>query len=183
MLAFLVFQALSMVGGYKTVSPSSPEVEFVRPWLEKKVEKLFNDAIHCNVVKAEKQIVAGYNLRLTIESYPGLRFVIVLWVNIKQEIKVTSIEGAANKPVTLGGWSFVAPEAITETEISDACAIIKRVDGVTFTPKRVVCARAQSGDGTNRHYIIEDEDGNLHSTVVHRPRNGGKVQLLYYSAV
>ena len=186
MLALILFHgASSFVGGYKEIPVTSKEVEIVKPFLDKHVEKLFNDAIRINIVKAEKQIVSGFNLRLTIDSYPGLKFVIVLWVNASQQIKITSITAPPDDGKTrrlIGSWMFVDPSTITAEDLDAARKLIKFVHKVTVTPKKVIAARVQIVSGTNRHIIFEDEDGKIHSTVIHRPATG-PAQLLYYLPV
>jgi hypothetical protein len=167
MFLLLTTAALS-AGHYTPVSVSDPAVEYVKDFITTKLPLLFPDAKGTpEIESAERQTVAGYNLKLLVNIPRSLSLTVTLWVNVQQQISLVSLSDAAEGRRFAGGWRWQNLDSLTDDDKRSLKALIAEQKGFGGEIATIFAVRSQTVAGRNQHVIFGDAEGNLHSVVVY----------------
>jgi hypothetical protein len=167
MFAFLVFRTLSL-GHYSPVDVSDPAVERVKDFVTTRLPRLFPDARGSpEITAAERQMVVGYNLKLTVKFPRYLALVVSLWVNADQQIQLTSLAPIEDDRALTGGWRWQSVDSFTEEERKNLKGMIAEKKEFKGEISTIFAVRTQTVSGRNQHIIFSDDGGQLHSVVVY----------------
>jgi hypothetical protein len=167
MIAFLVWQALAL-GHYTTVDVSDPAVKHVENFVTTKLPLLFPEGVEtAEILSAERQTVAGYNLKLTVQLRQNIQVTVTLWVNVHQQIQLTSFGPVQSGRKLAGGWRWEPVDSFTEEDKKSLKTLIAEQNGFGGDISSIFAVRYQTVAGRNQHVIFSDTDGALHSVVVY----------------
>jgi hypothetical protein len=169
------------LGGYTRIQLTDEHLTPVVSYLNRVIPLMFPEAEGPPTIqRAEIQIVAGYNLRLRITIARHLVVTVVVWVNPRQIVKLTSIQ-PDDEPQLAGGWRWHDLNNLDQAAVDSVVAEI-RPRGFTGTVSKVLALRTQVVAGLNTHLIFLDQDGGLHAAVVYQNPQQVK-EVTFYRAI
>ena len=183
MFVFFPFFITSIVGGWSTADVSGEQVNFVRPFLDRNIKVLFPDITNgiYEISSAKIQIVAGFNLKMTIKApQGGLVFTITLYVNPQQKVSITSIERAIGTRPILGGYKWQNVEHFSGDQLQQLIRLIRATTNTLIGAEKALplVYRTHIENGLKSHVIFKDSNNAVFSAVYYQPANGDREQLI-----
>jgi hypothetical protein len=165
--ALFALGTASFVGGYRKVDLTDETVVFVQNTLLGTAQ-LFPEADGvAKIIEAETQIVAGFNVAAKV-LIGSLEVKIVIWVDVQQKKRITSIE-----EVNEGDWIWKDIDNVDPRLLRLAMQLLKRDHDLVLRIEKVMVYRVK---GKKFHLVFEGSDGKLHGMVI-----SGKRSLFYQS--
>jgi hypothetical protein len=131
-----------------------------------KLPLLFPDASGTpEITAAERQTVAGYNVRLDLTLSADLKFSVTLWVDVQQQIHLTAIAPPEDSVAIPGGWRWQDPKSLTDEDTSAIKALLAKHNGFDGAIADVLAVRTQVVSGKKEHVIFTRSDGSVNAVV------------------
>jgi hypothetical protein len=174
MFAYLLLATVS-VGDFLSINVSDPKVKSVSSYLTKAIPQLFPEADgRPEITSAERQVVAGYNVRLSIKMARNLAFSITLYVNLEGKIRIIAIAPLKNEEQVPGTFEWGEVNSLTTADLDSIQSTLSAENGFNGKIATVLAVRDQPVKNGNRHIIFADEARVLHSAVLSRDENGNQ---------